>query len=201
MPKVKKIPKVLFIKGVFKKDCMTDDIFDKKIMESISEDNRSISFLEQDDLNLDYVKLPNTFEHIDAWPKSTNLLCWNCHQSFNGIPVFIPSVIEPITTKESLFDNKRTMGDQKFVIGVYGIFSSFGCAFSYIDTHNYTLTERIEMYNKLNLLHKLFYGTKIKDISYFPSIFNTKPYGGNMNLDEFRMEMEKYKKENICLKA
>ena len=29
------IPKILFIKGVFKKDCIQDDIFEKKIFENI----------------------------------------------------------------------------------------------------------------------------------------------------------------------
>ena len=28
------IPKILFIKGVFKKDCVSDDIFEKKILEN-----------------------------------------------------------------------------------------------------------------------------------------------------------------------
>ncbi|MGL5936419.1 MAG: hypothetical protein ACRCZI_12460 [Cetobacterium sp.] len=195
MLKVNKIPKVLFIKGVFKKDCVTDDMFDKKIMENVF-DNKAMGmgFDEQEDFSVSYNKLPATFENIDVWPKTTNLICWNCHQAFNTIPVFIPGVIEPTTSKDP--ENSK----QKFVISVYGVFSSFGCALSFVESRNYPLNEKIEIHNKLNLLHRLFYGTKMTDTNYFPCIYTTIPYGGDKTIDEFRDEMKKFKRENIPVK-
>lgn len=199
MLKAKKVPIVLFIKNVFKKDCVTDDIFDKKIMENI-DDNMPTQY-DQFELDITYTKLPKIFTNMETWPKTTNLLCWNCHQTFTGIPVFIPGVIEPISKPlETEYDglNSKSLS---FSMSVYGVFSSFGCAFSYVESHNYSLSERTEIISKLKMLHKIFYNRKIKDVPYFPSIFSTIQYGGDKTLDEFRNEMEQYKKENLAVRA
>ena len=46
-----KIPKLLFIKGTFKKDCINDDIFDKKIIENSSIDNNISNEMEIELIN------------------------------------------------------------------------------------------------------------------------------------------------------
>jgi|SRR6476661_716256 len=206
MIKISKAPKILFIKGVFKKNCISDDIFEEKIMENIDSDNTQYTETESVPNNyVNYVKLPETFVNINTWPKTTNLLCWYCNQKFNTVPVFIPGVIEPISGKNkntALSNNmsKSYINDliansdtQQFSISVTGVFSSFECAYSYIQTRNFTLNEKTEMINKLKLLYKLFYNKKFKDISYYPSPYEMEQYGGNLTPGQFNKKIEIYK--------
>lgn len=179
-----KVPKVLFIKGAFKKDCLTDDIFDKKILENATIDvMANIMDLPDNDF-VNYEKLPSVFTNIDSWVKRSNLLCWNCNLSFKTTPIFIPGVIEPSTTK-----NKTS--EKNLTISVHGVFCYFGCALQYIETRNYTLSSRAESLNKLKLLHKLFYNKKIKELSYYPNPMQLKQFGGDLSTEEFESEKER----------
>jgi hypothetical protein len=186
-----KASKVLFIKGVFKKDCVSDDIFEKRILERIDntidqpiplngESTYTSNFIS-------YEKLPSIFEDINTWQKQTNLLCWNCSLSFTSIPVFIPQVIEPYSHKHN--DNV------KYSIGVHGVFCSFICAKHYVKTNYHTLVDRIETLNKLELLYTLFYNAKMKDITDYPSPLQMKQYGGDLSVEEFTTLLEASKKE------
>ena len=193
MIKTSKLPKILFIKGVFKKDCVSDDIFEKKILENITIDNMQILQQENDQLSTEYnftnyIKLPNVFTNIDSWPKTTNLLCWYCGQTFTTVPVFIPGVIEPVMSKSH---EERESAGQQVLISTSGVFSSFGCAYAYVQEHSFSLSEKTEMCCKLQLLHKLFYGKKMKDISEYPKPYVMKQYGGDLTIEEFNKLMEK----------
>ena len=193
--KATKLPKILFIKDVFKKDCLSDDIFDKKILDNINTNMKENVVDDNNKSKLDwhyvnYTKLSHIFESIETWNKKSNLLCWNCTLSFDSIPVFIPDVIEPATVKNKAYNTK-------YSISVYGVFCSFGCAHKYVETHNYSLSERIEAFNKLKMLHKLFYNKNMRDISHYPSHLQMKQYGGDLTVEEFRAQIEEYKKENI----
>jgi hypothetical protein len=196
------LPKILFIKGVFKKDCITDDIFEKKILEnaeSINYDDTNI--IQTVNLNMDYNnsytntnydKLPSLFETIDKWPKKSNLLCWNCTLKFDSIPVFIPNVIEPYTTKNKI-EREREI-DQKIMISVKGVFCSFACAVNYIENKNYTIVQRVETYNKLKFLHKLFFNTNIPETISYPTALSMKRYGGDLTTEEFIEQTKDYKR-------
>lgn len=188
------IPKILFIKGIFKKDCLSDDIFEKKILENSNMDTVNSTTSEvivNGESFINYEKLPSIFTSIETWQKKSNLTCWNCTLPFTTIPVFIPKVIEPISPKNKM--ERESIFGKKFSISVEGVFCSFGCTRQYIETHNYSISERIETINKLRLLHKLFYNNKkMKELSYYPTPLNMRCFGGDLTILEFKEEINKY---------
>ncbi len=183
-----KIPKILFIKGVFKKDCSTDDIFEKKILENINSQNNEISCSNESEEQkkfISYDKLPSIFENFDMWPKRTNIQCWHCTLGFETTPVFIPKVIEPKTNRRLDYDSDK----MTYSISTYGVFCSFGCANKFIETRNYTIIEKIEMTNKLRLLHKFFYNRLMNDYVSYPDPYQMQQYGGDLSPEEFKEMM------------
>jgi hypothetical protein len=195
-----KIPKILFIKGIFKKDCQSDDIFEKKILENANIADMSSNLITIqptidhpfDEITTNFVnyeKLPPIFSNIETWKHKTNLLCWNCALNFNSIPVFIPKVIEPLMIKNKLGREKKS---NSYSISVYGVFCTFGCAKQYIESHNYSISDRTENINKLNLLHKLFFNHNMKEMTDYPNPHNMKSFGGDMTVEEFRANIKKY---------
>lgn len=193
-----RIPSVLFIKGVFKKDCISDDFFEKKILETITpypevvdQTTEIVDFTNMG--NLSYDKLPSIFSNIDMWPKKTNLLCWYCTLGFTYIPVFIPKVIEPVSIKKNF--NIVSVGDsildecnssKKYSISVHGTFCTFGCAQAFIDKSEYSIPDKIEYTNKLKFLYKLFYNKKFNLIPGYPEPYEMKQFGGTYTIDQYR---------------
>lgn len=192
-------PKILFIKGIFKKDCLSDDIFEKKILENTIETDTTCDSTDDTILTstfVNYKKLPSIFTDIESWEKKTNLLCWNCTLQFTSIPVFIPSVIEPITIKNKIEREKSNI--QKFSISVYGVFCSFGCTRQFIENHNYSISDKTETINKLRLLHKLFYNNmKMKEMTCYPRPLEMRQYGGDLSIEDFKEQMENIKNSEI----
>lgn len=184
------IPKILFIKGVFKRDCINDDIFDKKILENstyeenITDVNKHTNECEY----THYEKLPHIFESFETWKKKTNLLCWNCALKFDTVPVFVPKAIEPISLKNK--QERELCLEQKFSISVHGVFCSFICARQYIESKNYSIVERTETLNKLKLLHKFFYKTKMKEYPQYPTPHQMKQFGGDLSIEEFKTQID-----------
>ena len=158
-----KIPKILFIKDLFLKDI------------SLNNNNRGeiITKIE----NMKYEKLPSIFTDIKYWPKKTNLVCWHCSLSFTDIPVFIPTIIEPV-----IFKNKNN----EHSITVYGVFCCFGDAFEFVKNSNWSLTERIEACNKLKYLYKIFYNIKYEEKCNYPSIYSMIQYGGDLTINQYK---------------
>jgi hypothetical protein len=193
-----KIPKILFIKGVFKKDCCSDDLLEKKVLESVSHsfsegiiinDILSSDNVSYSDTPLYYDKLPTIFESLDTWPKKTNLLCWYCTLSFDTVPIFIPKVIEPIS-------KKTESSDSKFTFSVHGVFCSFGCACQYTKITNYNIVEQIEILSKLKLLHKHLCNKKMVEYVSYPNIYQMKQYGGDLTTDQFKELIKKFRNDN-----
>lgn len=184
------IPKVLFIKGVFKRDCDNDETLEQKMIENISDDisdivmKDSIAMSENTEFyDRTYDKLPSIFDSIDNWPTTTNLLCWSCNLHFDTIPIFIPKVIEPVISKHK---------ENKYSIGVFGVFCTFGCAWHFIHEHQFSLIERVEAINKLKFLHKLLKGTSMKDIVTYPSPFEMEQYGGDLSIEKYKELINHY---------
>jgi hypothetical protein len=188
------VPKILFIKGVFKKDCLTDDLFTNKILENahisdiskeditnLNESNNiSTGFMSEMTQYTNYEKLPTSFYGLNSWPQRTNIHCWHCTLSFDGRPVFIPKVIEPTPSKDTSISKKE------YNISVYGVFCSFACANTYINTRNYGIADKIDNINKLKFLYKLFNNVKMTDIVNSPNPYKLKKFGGDLTNDEFR---------------
>lgn len=183
--KIKKTPKILFIKGVFKKDCVSDDIFEKKILEAATDDIIT-SIIPLQNFVL-YEKLPSIFTNIESWEKTSNLHCWHCNLGFSSIPVFIPGVIEPSNLKHKLKNNRD------FSISVIGVFCYFECAMQYIKCRSYSIVDKTEMINKLKLLHKLFYNKPLEDMKDYPDPYQMKQFGGDLTVEEYKAKKEKYR--------
>lgn len=83
---------VLFLQGVFKKDCKKmEDMFHDRLMfdNTINKDTKV------------YDKIPVSFTSLDDWLKSTNITCWYCHRTFKNRPWFEPLSIEPVSESVS----------------------------------------------------------------------------------------------------
>jgi hypothetical protein len=167
-----KLPSVLFIKGVFKRDCISEDVMEKTMMEKINSDTIVIE-TPQDT----YEKLPTIFRSVEQWPTSTKLLCWHCGLSFNEVPVFIPDVIEPAVAKYT---------DNSYNITVYGVFCCFGDANAFIESSNMKFIDKIEAKNKLRFLYRLFNNASMGDFPSYPNKFDMIQYGGSMSQSRYR---------------
>jgi hypothetical protein len=195
-------PKILFIKGVFKKNCMMDDFFEKKILENIdsnfAEPNvlfsatadgvayRETGHAQPSKPAEKYCKLPSVFTDIEAWPDLTNILCWNCSLSFDHVPIFIPKVIEPIM---------RHKDGKKLSITPEGTFCGFGCAHRFIQTQNFSIIDRIEKLNKLKFFYKLLYGEAMPTYHSFPSPHSMVQYGGDVSIDDFKKNIAAFRQK------
>ena len=171
-----KIPKILFIKGVFIKDCiLIDDIFEKQIIEQLNIENPIIS----------YNNFPSIFTNLETWIKKTNIKCWYCDLNFNNMPVFIPKIIE----------NTGLNADYKIITS--GCFCSFCCAMSYNNLYFPKICDNINNKDMIKFLYKIFNNTKIKEILPSPSKYIMNQYGGDVDsfiyrnkLNEIKMQMK-----------
>ena len=168
-----KVSRILFIKGVFIKDCIPiDDIFEQQII---------------DQLNIDapielFDNIPSNFSNLNTWIKKTNIKCWYCDLNFDNPPVFIPRLIEPANTETG------------YNIGTYGCFCSFCCAMAYNNIHNNKICDNIRIKEMLIFLYKIFNGKSVKEIFPAPSKYQMKQYGGSMDQMVYRNQIHQLKK-------
>jgi hypothetical protein len=160
------IPKVLFISGVFKHECQTDDMVEKKMIEEMTD-------VRQDKV---YSKIPTQFISFDQWNHSTDICCWNCTLNFETSPVFIPKLITA---------NPKG-ADLPYRMSTYGIFCSFSCAKYYIDTLNEGYVHRIEMKEKLSVLYQMLHKKKMRLNPINLSRYQLEKFGGDVSASEFR---------------
>jgi hypothetical protein len=160
-------PKILFLKGVYIKDCIpVDDIFEQRIIEQLASDNPVIY----------YKELPSFFTGLSKWINKTNLKCWYCDLNFDNPPVFIPRVIEK-------------GGADDYSISVHGCFCTFCCAASHIDLYYQKICNNIEAMEMLKFLYKLFTGKAVKEILRAPSKFLRTSYGGEWDDCKYRAQL------------
>jgi len=173
MTTTSKLPRVIFFRGVFKKDCVDDAAIERhinKVLADVPPEAPSEHACE---------KLPSTFISVDAWPTSTNLLCWGHSMPFTTMPLFIPGPIEPTIREDNMFS-----------VGVQGVFCSFACMACYVQTHDYSATERIEIMTKLNWLHRRLFGCNMPNVS-IPPPHVMQQYGGPMPAEEYLAQIER----------
>lgn len=158
-------PKILFIKGVFKKDCvLVDDLFNKKILNQITD-------IKEVTKNNNYKPLPAIFDGLNFWPKETCLKCFYCDRKFEEVPVFIPKTIEP--SKDG------------YIMSTEGCFCTFNCASSYIDIYYHKINDNLNKKNMLKLLYKVFTGKTVTNIENSPSKYKLIYYGGDLTNLEY----------------
>ena len=158
-----KIPKILFIKSVFIKDCIEiDDIFEQQILDSIKTPVKIINF----------VRLPSTFTNLESWVTKTNIKCWYCDLNFDDVPIFIPKLIEPNLLAYS--------------IKTHGCFCSFSCAMTFINLYYKKMCDNIHMKEMLYFLYKLFNKKNAKEIYDATSKYNMIHYGGKLSVCQYK---------------
>ena len=169
-----KISKLLFIKGVYIKDCIKiDDIFEQQLLDRISDDKPIIV----------YNKIPSNFTDMKSWIQTINIKCWHCDLKFLGIPVFIPKIIEPSTTHKS------------YNIATFGCFCSFPCAMAYNNIYNHKICKNISVKEMLLLLYKIFHGVSIKEIFPAPPKYEMIHYGGKVDPMDYKTKIEDLENE------
>lgn len=108
--------------------------------------------------------------HTDRkeWPSSTEVACWNCTHTFDGIPLAIPGRL-----------HKR----HNVMVGCYGVFCSFNCAKRYCMNQN--RHDSLEQLQLLSYMHKKILGNTARIFPASPFQVLDK-FGGYMGIEEYR---------------
>ena len=160
-----KVPKILFIKSVFIKDCIPiDDIFEQQIMEQLQLESPNVS----------YESIPSIFRSLSTWVKQTSIKCWYCDLNFGNSPIFIPTSIDKLGKSKT------------YNIGTYGCFCSFCCAVAYNDLHNPKICINVGKNEMLLYLFNIFNNKTVKYIPRSPNKYMMKQYGGKIETLEYR---------------
>lgn len=163
-----KVPKILFIKSVFLKDCIQiDDIFEQRILDQLG----TSEYVQV------YEKIPSTFTNMKSWLKKVNIKCWYCDLDFTSVPVFIPKIID-------------VKSADVYNISTCGCFCSFSCAGAYNNTYNTKICDNINVTEMLLFLYKVFNNKVIKEILPSPSKYIMEHYGGNTPITEYRLKLK-----------
>ena len=172
---------VLFLQGVFKGECdRLEDFFHERLLHGT-------------DINAKlFDKIPMIFTSLEHWPKTTNLLCWNCRRSIKGRPWFEPQSIDPmhkgkagefIASKDL---NRSGKINDTFCINVKGCFCSPNCVMRHIHTFSKDLADRINKISMLLFVYEIFNGKRVSDIRSAPLVTEMVQYGGNMTEQEYQ---------------
>jgi hypothetical protein len=175
----------LFIPGVFKTDCVKiENTFHDRLL-NVAENNGKI-----------YDKIPMVFTDLESWPKSTNLLCWNCKRCIRNRPWFEPQSIDSHQTgKAGVFVkanelNRGTVKNNSYCINVRGIFCSPNCVVRYIYTNARDMAERLNKIAMLLFVFEIFTGSSVQDIQPAPSFTEMLQYGGNLTEQEYQKKLD-----------
>ncbi len=85
--------------------------------------------------------------------------------------------------------------EETIIIGVHGVFCSFGDAIEFIKFSNMSLCDRIDTINKVKYLYKIFYDTDIKDNVAYPDVYSMVQYGGDMTISQYREQVQSFKSD------
>jgi hypothetical protein len=162
-----KVPKILFIRGVFLKDCIPiDDIFEQQLIDRLDEEKIKIN---------EFDMIPSVFTTLNAWVKKVNIHCWYCDLNFEAHPVFIPRLIEPTS--------------DGYTIGTEGCFCTFSCAMAHINIHYPKIYDNVRKHDMLKFLYKIFHTAKVREILASPSRYEMTQYGGHLEIHEYRTKI------------
>ena len=176
---------ILFLPGVFKTDCdRMEDFFHDRLLHGSEPDTKIFD------------KIPMTFTNLEAWPKTTNLLCWNCRRTIKGRPWFEPQSIDPLYKGKygefikSNNLNRSGSRDNTYCINVKGCFCSPNCTMRHILTFSKDLADRINKISMLLFVYELFVGKQITDIYPAPLITDMIQYGGQLSEQDYQKKIE-----------
>jgi hypothetical protein len=164
-----KVPQILFIKGVFLKDCTPiDDIFERQLLDKLDVDTGVVKC----------DKIPPYFNKLSLWIKSINIKCWYCDLTFSSVPVFIPKIVE-------------RLGNDTYNISTYGCFCSFPCAQEHINIHNTKICDHTKFSDMLKFLYWVFNNKRIREIPPAPSKYAMENYGGDESTYTYKEKIKK----------
>lgn len=175
---------ILFLQGVYKKDCKrVEDFFHERLLHDASHETKM------------YDKVPLVFTGINTWLKSTNLLCWTCNRSFKGRPWFEPQSIDPLNNSahnKSLTNAQIKTASKKhdFCINIKGNFCSPNCVMRHILNNTRDMSDRLNKIAMLKFVYELFTGVVIHDIHPSPPHTDMVQYGGHMTPQEYQKKIE-----------
>lgn len=178
---------ILFLQGVFKKDCRKlEDMLQDKLM--------NVSASPPQDIKT-YDKIPVSFTTVDKWIKSTNLTCWFCHRTFKNRPWFEPQSIEPVSEGEignilGPDEVKNSVNTKSHCIIIHGIFCTCNCVRAYINLHTKDLTEKLNKVAMLKYVYELFNGKSIPDIQPSPPPTDMVQYGGTLTTTAYQQKID-----------
>jgi hypothetical protein len=177
---------ILFLQGVFKKDCKRiEDMFQDKLMsEGVKPQETKV-----------YDKIPVIFTSVNDWIKSTNILCWYCSRSFKNRPWFEPQSIEPISeiSNGRIIDShelKKCVNRKALSIVVNGIFCTCNCVRAYINTHTKDMSDKLNKIAMLIYVYEIFTGKSIPDIQPSPPPIEMIQYGGALTAIEYQQKID-----------
>ena len=177
---------ILFLQGVFKKDCKRmEDMFREKL---ISENTVTCEAKIYD-------KIPVIFTTLENWLKSTNLQCWFCTRTFKGRPWFEPQSIEPVNELSTgvILDNqelKKCTSRKSVAIVPVGVYCSCNCVRAYINLHTKDLADRLNKVEMLKYVYEIFSGKSIPDIQSSPPPTDMIQYGGDLTPTEYQQKID-----------
>jgi len=176
---------VLFLQGVFKTDCdKIEDFFHDRLLHG-SEVEAKI-----------YDKIPLVFTKLDTWPRTTNLLCWNCSRPVKSRPWFEPQSIDPLTGGKagdfvsSSKLNRTGVMPANYYINAKGCFCSVNCTLRHILTYSKDLADRINKTSMLLFVYEIFTGSATTDIYPAPLRTEMVQYGGTMTEQEYQKRID-----------
>lgn len=154
-------PKIIFLKGVFVKDLTTtvQDMFYDTL-------NESIVIAE----TIKYDKFPRKFINLENWPKTLNILCYNCDLTYDTLPI-------PVG------ENMKLYGTEPH-FDVNEVCCCFNCAMSLVSKSTHKKWEKEQ---NLITLYQIMKGKPPKVIEEAPSRYKMKKYGGEWT-EEFYKE-------------
>lgn len=176
---------VLFLPGVFKTDCDSlEDFFHERLIHG-ADQNAKI-----------FDKIPMIFTDLESWPKTTNLLCWNCSRSFKGRPWFEPQSIDPLHKGKpgefisSTKLNRSGLRDNSYCINVKGCFCSPNCVMRHIMIFAKDLADQLNKIAMLLFLYEIFVGQKVINIQPAPLLTDRVQYGGTLSDQEYQKKID-----------
>lgn len=145
---------ILFLPGVFLRDCPSNDDPSSEVevvlssdeeLDSIATDITQLTYDVRKPAIKKYDSIPNQFIKKETWPQQTNLLCWYCDCSFTTMPwPIITGCSKTLVSEDSdiadisdtVLLNSHSAFNEILIMDTHGNFCLPGCAMAYIENVN-----------------------------------------------------------------
>lgn len=150
---IAKPPNLLIFRGLHTRDFVVTLFEDQPRTERTSE--------------ISYSEIPKKFTSVESWPKSTNLLCWECDLLPESYPKFVPMNPE-------IIDGVR-------LCDVHGNFCEWNCVIAYIQK-KFPTCQHKDLKESACIFESLFTGKRRLVIMESPAKTKMKAYCGKSGI-------------------